>query len=143
MARFLKHPQLAPGATGVVLPIVASSSYADPGPVDGLIRFNSDNNRIEIYYNGGWSQVAKFGTVPIEVDILGPGDDRTTNFTMTQIETDPNAVAVFVGGVYQQPSINYTVAGTTITFSKAPPRGSLTPTTITVIHNFNSTKVPA
>jgi hypothetical protein len=142
MARFLKNPQLAPGATGAVLPIVLNNSYGD-APVPGLIRFNSGNNRIEFYYNNAWSQVAKIGTVQIAADTLGPGDGTTTNFTMTQSETDPTAVAVFVGGVYQQPSINYTVAGTTITFNTAPPKGSLTPTTITVIHNFNSTNVPA
>ena len=58
MARFLKNPQLAPGATGAILPIVPSSSYGD-APVSGLIRFNQATNRIEFYYNGAWSQVAK------------------------------------------------------------------------------------
>jgi hypothetical protein len=143
MARLLKNPTIGDNRSFAVnLPIVPNSSYGD-APVNGLIRFNQSSNRIEFYYNGAWSQVAKIGTVQLVADTLGPGDGTTTNFTMSQSETDPTAIAVFVGGVYQQPTINYTVSGTTITFNVAPPLGSLTPTTITVIHNINSTNVPA
>jgi hypothetical protein len=142
MARFLKNPQLAPGATGAILPIVPSSSYGD-SPVNGLIRFNQTTNRIEFYYNGAWSQIAKIGSVQIVVDSLGPGDGSQTNFTMSQQESDPTAVAVFVGGVYQQPGTHYSVSGYTISFNPAPPLGTINPTTIVVIHNINSTNVPA
>jgi hypothetical protein len=143
MARLLKNPQLAPGATGAILPIVPSSAYGDT-PVSGLIRFNQATSRIEFYYNGSWSQVAKIGSVQLVTDSF-TGDGSTTNFTMSQVESDPTAVAVFVGGVYQQPSLNYTVNGTTtISFSVAPPAVTLaSPTAIIVIHNINSTNVPA
>jgi hypothetical protein len=143
MARFLKNPQLAPGATGAVLPIVPSSAYGD-APVSGLIRFNSATSRIEFYYNNAWSQVAKIGSVQIVSDSFA-GDGVTTAFTMSQAESDPTAIAVFVGGVYQQPTTNYSVNGTTsITFTAAPPQYTGTsPTAIVVIHNINSTNVPA
>jgi len=147
MARFLKNPQLAPGASAAILPVVPSSSYGD-APVQGLIRFNqnptgSSYPRIEIYYNGSWQQVAPIGKVQLIIDSLGPGDGTTSAFTMTQAETDPTAVAVFVGGVYQQPTTNYTVSGTQITFTSAPPRGNINPTQIIIIHNINSTNVAA
>jgi len=147
MARFLKNPQLAPGSTGAILPVVPSSAYGD-APVQGLIRFNqnptgSNYPRIEIYYNGSWQQVAPIGKVQLVIDSLGPGDGVTSVFTMTQAETDPTAVAVFVGGVYQQPTTNYTVSGTQITFTSAPPRGNINPTQIIIIHNINSTSVAA
>jgi hypothetical protein len=147
MARFLKNPQLAPGASAAILPVVPSSSYGD-APVQGLIRFNqnptgSSYPRIEIYYNGSWQQVAPIGKVQLVIDSLGPGDGVTSVFTMTQAETDPTAVAVFVGGVYQQPTTNYTVSGTQITFTSAPPRGNINPTQIIIIHNINSTNVAA
>jgi len=142
MARFLKNPQLAPGASGAVLPIVPSSAYGD-APVSGLIRFNQDTSRIEFYYNGAWSQVAKIGSVQISVDQVGVGDGITSTFTMSQAETDPTAIAVFVGGVYQTATTHYTVSGTQINFQAAPPLGNINPTQIVVIHNINSTNVPA
>jgi hypothetical protein len=142
MARFLKNPDLAYNAQAAKLPIVPSSAYGD-APANGLIRFNQSTNRIEFYYNGAWSQIAKIGAVQIVVDTLGPGDGSTINFTMSQAETDPTAIAVFVGGVYQQPSTHYTVSGVGIQFSTAPPLGTINPTTIIVIHNINSTNVPA
>lgn len=142
MARFLKNPDLANGAQAAKLPIVPSSAYGD-APTNGLIRFNQATNRIEFYYSGAWSQIAKIGAVQIVVDTLGPGDGVTANFTMSQAETDPTAIAVFVGGVYQQPTTHYTVSGVGIHFLTAPPLGTINPTSIIVIHNINSTNVPA
>jgi len=142
MARFLKNPDIANGAQAARLPIVPSSAYGDV-PTNGLIRFNQSSSRIEFFYNNAWSQIAKIGAVQIVVDTLGPGDGTTINFTMSQQETDPTAIAVFVGGVYQQPTTHYTVSGYGIQFTTAPPLGTITPTTIVVIHNINSTNVPA
>jgi hypothetical protein len=62
---------------------------------------------------------------------------------MSQTETDPSAVAVFIGGVYQQPTINYTVSGYGISFTSPPPAPDISPNTIIVIHNINSTNVAA
>ena len=125
------------------MPIVPSSAFGD-APSNGLLRFNQATSRIEFYYNGAWSQVAKIGTVQIVTDSF-TGDGVTNTFTMSQIESDANSIAVFVGGVYQQPTTNYTVNGTTIiTFSVAPPAVTLaSPTAIIVIHNINSTNVAA
>jgi hypothetical protein len=142
MARFLKNPDIANGAQAARLPIVPSSAYGDV-PTNGLIRFNQATSRIEFFYNNAWSQIAKIGSVQLVVDTLGPGDGITVNFTMSQQETDPTAIAVFVGGVYQQPTTHYGVSGYGLSFTTAPPLGTITPTTIIVIHNINSTNVPA
>ena len=76
MARFLKNPQLAPGATAAILPVVPSSAYGD-APVQGLIRFNQNTNKIEFFYNNAWNQVAKIGTVQLVVDnFTGDSIDR-------------------------------------------------------------------
>jgi hypothetical protein len=137
MARFLKNPDIAPGTLGVRLPI-GTSSLSD-APVDGIIRFNQTNNKVEFYFNGSWNQIAKIGTVQLVVDDL-TGDGLTQVFTMAQAESDATAVAVFIGGVYQQPVTNYTVNGTTaITFTSAPPAPGVNPNRITIIHNINST----
>jgi hypothetical protein len=108
------------------------------------MRFNAGNNRIEFFYNNTWSQIAKIGSVQLVVDSF-TGDGATSGFTMSQAESDVTAIAVFIGGVYQIPSTHYSLNGTTtITFNSPPPQytGS-SPTTIIVIHNINSTNVPA
>jgi hypothetical protein len=136
MGRFLKNPDIVTGALGVRLPI-GTSTLSD-APVDGIIRFNQTNSKVEFYYNGAWNQVAKIGTVPLVVDDL-TGDGLTQVFVMSQSESDATSVAVFIGGVYQQPNTNYTVAGTAITFTSAPPAPGVNPNKITIIHNLNST----
>lgn len=137
MGRLLKNPDLSPGTLAARLPL-ATTAQAD-APVNGLIRFNTTNNKVEFYYNSAWNQIAKIGTVQLIVDDL-VGDGTTAAFTMSQAETDASAIAVFVGGVYQQPGTNYTVDGsTTITFTSAPPAPDVNPNRITIIHNINST----
>jgi hypothetical protein len=138
MGKYLKNPDIAPGALGVRLPI-GYTSVSD-APSDGLIRFNASNNKVEFYYNGNWNQIAKIGSVSITVDDL-VGDGTTTGFTMSQSESDATNIVVTIGGVYQLPGTNYTVSGTTITFTSPPPAPSLpsSPNRINIIHNLNST----
>jgi hypothetical protein len=142
MGRLLKNPDIAQGSLGVRLPI-GTTTLAD-APSTGLIRFNSDNSRIEFYYNNSWNQVAKIGTVSLVVDDIAP-DGVAQTFLMSQAESNVNSIAVFVGGVYQQPTTNYTLNGTTtITFTSTPPANNgMMPNKITIIHNINSTNVAA
>ena len=68
------------------------------------------------------------------------GDGVTTQFVMSQAESSESAVLVSIGGVYQQPTTNYTVDGTTtITFTSPPPAPGVNPNKIVVVHNLNST----
>jgi hypothetical protein len=137
MARFLKNPDLSSGSLAAKLPVVPSSAYGDI-PTDGLIRFNTSNAKIEMFFNSQWNQVAKIGAVSITVDEF-TGDNLITSFTMSQSESNPNSIVVQIGGVYQQPITNYTVSGTTITFTSPPPAPGVNPNKIVVIHNLNST----
>jgi hypothetical protein len=143
MARFLKNPTIGKGFNlAAQLPIVPSSAYGDAA-TSGLIRFNQATSRIEFYYNNTWNQVAKIGSVQLVVDNF-TGNGSTQTFVMAQTESDPTAIAVFIGGVYQQPTTNYTVNGsTTITFTSPPPAPGINPNQIVIIHNINSTNVPA
>src|SRR6056300_1605754 len=53
-------------------------------------------------------------------DVRGyTGDGSTTAFTVTS-GADVENLLVFVNGVYQRPTTDYTVSGTTLTFSTAP-----------------------
>lgn len=137
MARFLKNPDIATGALGAKLPI--GSSILSDAPATGVIRFNTTNNRIEYYYNNAWIQLAIEGKVTPLVDSF-VGNGTNNFFTMGQAESNPNAILVFIGGVYQVPGDNYTVNGsTTITFMSPPPAPGVNPNTIIVIHNLYST----
>jgi len=138
MARYLKNTQLKGGSYTLQLPLGFSSVGPDV-PVNGQIRFNQTNNKIEFFYNGAWNQVAKIGSVPINVDEF-TGDAVQTTFTMSQSESDANSILVQIGGVYQQPNVNYTVNGTTtISFTSPPPAPGINPNKIVVVHNLNST----
>lgn len=138
MGRYLKNTQLLGGSYAIQLPI-GSNSVGPDFPVDGQFRYNASNSRIEFFIAGSWKQVAKIGSVNISVDEF-TGDAVQTVFTMSQSETDANAVLVQIGGVYQQPNVNYTVNGTTsITFTSPPPAPGINPNKIVVVHNLNST----
>jgi len=138
MGRYLKNTQLLGGSYAIQLPI-GSNSVGPDFPVDGQFRYNASNSRIEFFIAGSWKQVAKIGSVPITVDEF-TGDAVTTNFTMSQAESDANAILVQIGGVYQQPNVNYTVSGTTnIAFTSPPPAPGINPNKIVVVHNLNST----
>lgn len=67
------------------------------------------------------------------------GNGSQTAFTLTSDPGSINNTFVFVGGVYQEKA-TYTVSGTTLTFSEAPPTG----TNIQVNYGYASTiNVPA
>lgn len=138
MARFFKNAQIKSASYAVQLPL-GTSSLGPDAPQNGQIRFNTTNSKVELFYNGQWNQVAKIGSVNIVVDEF-TGDGLQTQFTMSQAETDASAILVQIGGVYQQPTTNYTTNGTTtITFSSPPPAPGVNPNKIVVVHNLNST----
>ena len=59
-------------------------------------------------------------TSPLSGDVRGyTGDGSTTGFTVTSGATVEN-VLVFLNGVFQRPTTDYTVSSTTLTFGTAP-----------------------
>lgn len=131
MGYFLKNRQLQSGSSGVVIPVGSSATRPD-APVFGLIRYNTDIGTIE-YFNGSiFQSLAVAGGINYTVDSF-TGDGSTTNFTMTESESSPDEVIVFVGSLYQIPTTNYTVTGFSIDFTSAPPSG----VPINVIHSDN------
>jgi hypothetical protein len=139
MARYLKNTQLESGSYAIQLPM-GTNSLGPDAPVNGQIRYNQSNDKIEFYYNSTWNQIAKIGSVALEVDEF-TGDNSTVDFTMSQSESSANSILVTISGVYQAPTNNYTVSGTTLTFTSAPPAvdASGNPNKIIVVHNLNST----
>jgi hypothetical protein len=60
---------------------------------------------------------------PLAGDVRGyTGDGSTTAYTVTS-GADVENVLVFLNGVYQRPTTDYTISGTTLTFTTAPVNG--------------------
>jgi|LauGreDrversion4_2_1035121.scaffolds.fasta_scaffold1047768_2 hypothetical protein len=59
-------------------------------------------------------------SVPFIVDTFS-GNASATNFTLTRAPASTTSIAVFVNGAYQQPTANYSLDVTTISFTVAPP----------------------
>jgi hypothetical protein len=139
MARYLKNTQLKGGSYAIQLPL-GTSSLGPAAPQNGQIRWNQTTNKVEYYYNSAWRQFAKIGIVDLVVDEF-TGDNSQVNFVMSQSEADAKNILVTISGVYQAPTNNYTVSGTTLTFTSPPPAvdASGNPNKIIVVHNLNST----
>ena len=57
--------------------------------------------------------------VAASVSRTGTGDGSTTTFTVTSGVTVANTM-VFINGIHQRPTTDYTISGTTLTFGTAP-----------------------
>jgi hypothetical protein len=133
MGRYLKNSRYA-------LRLPTATSEGPSTLVDGLIRFNSDNDRLQYTFNGAWKDLALIGNtnILIQEEI---GDGITTDFVMDEPVANATDVMVFIGGVFQEPGVNYTIAGNAIRFTSPPPAPSLpsSPNKIVIVYNLNST----
>ena len=68
------------------------------------------------------TDLKQFGYATTEKDTFS-GDDSTVAFTLSKTSTT-NDVEVFVGNVQQEPTIAYSISGSTLTFTEAPPTGT-------------------
>jgi hypothetical protein len=119
MGTFLKNRELQSGSTGIRLPYGSAANRPD-NPVFGMMRYNTDSGFCEFYNGTIWQTFGTGGAVSYTVDSF-VGDGSTVAYTMTVAPADDQQVQVFVGSVYQEPTTAYTVSGTTLTFTSAPP----------------------
>jgi len=132
MGNFLKNRQLQSGSSGVVLPTGSSATRPDNANF-GMIRYNTDIGFCEFYNGSIWQSLGVGGIISYTVDDF-VGDGSTTEFTMSIAESTATQLIVFVGSIYQEASISYTVnGGYDITFISAPPNT----VPINVIHTEN------
>jgi hypothetical protein len=138
MGRFIKNKEIHAGSYAIRLP-VGSNSLSPQFPVDGQIRFNKTNpSNMEVFHNGSWKGVGLAGRVNIVKDTF-VGNSLMTSFQLTNsyIAGQEADILVFIGSIYQEPGVAYTVNGNNIIFSSPPNDGM----TVIVLHNFNSTIV--
>jgi hypothetical protein len=103
-------------------PIILDSAGRVPGgeiwnEYDALYKFilkTSTDVTVASFDNVGGS----FNASPIVGNFTGDG--TSTVFTLASAPASENTTSIYINGVYQQKN-TYSVAGTTLTFSEAPP----------------------
>lgn len=102
----------------------------------GKTRYNTSTQRLE-YYNGStYKDIAAQGNTTITKDSF-TGDGSTTVYALGTSPSNDNNVLVFVGNVFQEPTVKYTISGSTLTFSSPPPDGQA----VVIMQGFDSTVV--
>ena len=89
----------------------------------GIIRFNSQTGFYEGCQDGStYVNFAIAGSAPTFTKETATGDGSTTTFTgfFSSAPENVNNVFVYIDNVFQEPTENYTVSGTNITFTSAP-----------------------
>jgi hypothetical protein len=105
--------------TAIILP-VGTSAQRPSTPLDGMLRFNDDEDKVEVYDGTDWVQV---GSSAGEISTQAfAADGSTVAFTLNSA-ADSATVMVTLNGVVQEPTIAYSVSGTTLTFVEAPAVG--------------------
>lgn len=72
---------------------------------------------------GTWNDLKGIGDTAFVRNVNYTGDGITISFTLPLTPIDENWTQVFINGVYQLKN-TYSVSGTTLTFSEAPPNTS-------------------
>ena len=94
-----------------------------PTGAAGIIRFNTTTGLYEGCADGStFINFAIAGDAPTFTKESTTGDGSTTTFTgfFSSAPESANNVFVYIDNVYQEPTENYSVAGTNITFTSAP-----------------------
>jgi len=132
MGYFVKNRSQGISPVGTKIPDGSTADRPTGGmALAGIMRYNSDDNGLE-YFNGtSWNSLVVPGAVTIDVDKF-LGNDNDTDFVLSYPAGDEDQILVFVGGVFQEAITSYTVSGTAITFSIAPPNNVV----VSVVHNI-------
>ena len=94
-----------------------------PTAAVGIIRFNSQTGSYEGCQDGStFVDFAIAGSAPTFTKESTTGDGSTTTFSgfFSSAPESANNVFVYIDNVYQEPTENYSVSGTNITFTSAP-----------------------
>lgn len=108
-----------------------SDVYQGPKASDPTLRNNgSALQQGDLYFNTVEQALRAYGGTQWVAGTAGSvnvqrfsGDGSDTTFTLASAPAGENNTQVFIGGVYQQKD-SYSVSGTTLTFSSAPPSGT-------------------
>ena len=111
-------------------------------PVNGMVRYNSTTNELEVYQNSAWRNIRFKEATTITQQSVGTGNGTETKFgPLSPIPTAAQNVLVLVENVLQLATTNYTLvqnpggyaAGWYISFTSAVPVGK----PVTALHGFD------
>ena len=92
-----------------------------PTPVAGMLRFNTETSGFEGYDGTEWGAIGGTGSNLVQDEFNGDG--TTVAFTLSVSVIAEIFTSVYISGVYQEKNA-YSISGTTLTFSVAPPNGA-------------------
>jgi hypothetical protein len=119
MGRFVKNLQLGHTASQSVIVPAGFTSNRPDFPVYGAFRFNISTGYLEYFDGTSFVSLAAGGAIQFVVDSF-TGDGSTDTFVLSQTPADDQQLIAFVGAIYQNPA-TYSVSGSNIIFSSAPP----------------------
>ena len=147
------------GAETIEIPKVNQNQR--PAGQRGQLIYNKTTNTFQAYIgtggSAGWFNIStaasektltidRFqgdGTTTVFGNGAGSSIDDSSSATFSVGVSDATDIMVFVGGVYQVPTTNYSISGSgttaTITFGSAPPAndGSTGGHIVTIVHGLN------
>ena len=151
MGRFAKNPEIGDNAVGVTIPNVTTAQR--PSGTNGQLIYNTTTSTFQSYIGSAWYNISTAaGEKTITIDrFQGDGSTRTfgagigntldgsTAATFSQTVNDATDILVFIGGVYQIPTTNYTVSGQQITFGSIIPvnDGASNGHIVTIVHGLH------
>jgi len=116
----------ASGSTDAIK-LPSGTTAQRPTAAAGIIRYNSQTSKYEACNDGStYVELAIAGDTPSISKVSTTGDGSTTTFTgfFSSAPETVNNVLVFIDNVFQEPTENYTVSSTNITFTSAPHSGA-------------------
>tara|TARA_B100000900_G_C20112173_1_gene526366 strand:+ start:101 stop:577 length:477 start_codon:yes stop_codon:yes gene_type:complete len=154
MGRYVKNPQATQGQT-LGIPDVSTANR--PAGQNGQIIFNTTTSTYQAYNGSQWYNISEAsrqktitidrfqgdGTTTVFGNGAGSSIDDSSSATFSVGVSDATDIMVFVGGVYQVPTTNYSISGSgttaTITFGSAPPAndGSTGGHIVTIVHGLD------
>jgi hypothetical protein len=109
------------------LRLPVGSTAQRPTGATGIIRFNTTTGTYEGCADGStFIEFATAGSAPTFTKESTTGDGSSTTFSgfFSSAPESANNVFVYIDNVYQEPTENYSVSGTNITFTSAPHSGA-------------------
>mgnify|MGYP001287336554 CR=1 FL=1 len=101
--------------------VPAGTTGNRPTGVAGAFRYNSSTSEFE-GYTSSWGSIGGSGATNVSLT-EATGNGSTTAFTLSTAPGTENNTQVYIDGVYQEKG-TYSVSGSTLTFSTAPPNGT-------------------
>ena len=127
--------------TTTALVVPTGTTAQRPSAQEGIIRFNTQTGKYEVSLDGSTYTALRTEAAASSItkDIF-IGDGSSTQFTMSVTPTAANNILVYVDGVMQEPTQNYTIANDVLSFTGGADGSSIeaphSTARIVVMHGF-------